>query len=220
MRIKIVRQIINEEIYKSQLKETIEEYDGLTFQVDWHDYHHGQADGTTKVMKDGKVVANADITKYEGKIFIKHIESYVKGFGFGQKLMEHLAKLFGYENLERSSLTPDGVKMRQKLDKKFDFDYDKHQEAQSKHLDPSIIEKIKHPMVKEFMIDMMNNGYDVTWQKWLQNPEFKKVALGQGDIDFNDVSEITSWIKGSKSNEHHPDEEPNFYILDDLKKLL
>lgn len=204
-------------IVREVIIEAIESYGGFDYDIDWYDYHHSQADGTATIKKNNKVLAHASITNFKNKIYIKNIEANIEGFGYGKMLMRHLAKEFGYENLERSSLTPAGVKMRKTLDNEYGFNYEKYKETQSKHLDPSIINQIKNPVVREFLRDMITIGYEKTWQKWLKYPKFKPLW---DQFDFNDISEISTWIKTSVTNNHDIEEEPDFYVLDDLKKLM
>jgi hypothetical protein len=99
------------------LKENIE-LSNYVFDDMHMDNHHGQHDYKV-VMKDkeGNKLAYADYTDYKGEITINFIESIIKGKGYGSMIMDYLANKYGYEKLERTNLTPDGVKMRIKLDK-------------------------------------------------------------------------------------------------------
>lgn len=39
-------------------------------------------------------------------------------------------------------------------------------------------------------------------------------------FDFNDISDIGQWIKGSVINDNLPSQAPPDFIIDDLKKLF
>ena len=164
-----------------------------------------------------KRVAYANYALYKGKIYIQFIGSLVKGKGYGVKLMEHLAKLYGYQNLERNSLTPDGAKMRKKLDAKFNFNYDEFKKSQSPHFEPSIINKIKNPIIANFLRDIIKIGNQKTWSKWLQNSEFMQL---KDSVDFNDIADIGSWIKGSITNDHDLEDNPPEFMYGELEQLF
>ncbi len=74
-------------------------------------------------------------------------------------------------------------------------------EMRDKNYPISIIDSIstKHPLVAQFLNDMCHLGYEDTWEKWLENEQFKK-SQQNGEYDWNDISEIAEFIKGSKSN--------------------
>jgi hypothetical protein len=181
-------------------------------------YHHGQQDNTITMYIDNQKVAYADYTIFEGKIQINFIESLVKGKGYGKAIMKYLVDKYGYKNLERYSLTPDGVKMRQSLDKDFNFDYQKHKESQSKHLQPSIIDKIKinHPIAAAFLKDMSKFGHEKTWAKWIDYLRDKDLL---DKYDFNSIGDISEWISGSVTNDNNPERDIPEPIINDLNKL-
>lgn len=209
-------------IYNRLIIEGVEKFKGFEFVEDYYDYHDGQSDIKIDMFKDGKKVAYANYAKFQDKFYINFIESLDRGKGYGVILMEYLAKLYGYENLERTSLTPDGVKMRAKLDKHFNFDYDKYKQSQSKHLDPSVLNEIPNPIIKEFLMDMVKIGYEKTWEKWISNNDFKNLhnqLSNKYDLDFNDISYISDWIRGSVTNNNLPEDEPGEYIFKDLNTI-
>lgn len=55
--------------------------------------------------------------KYNGNIYIDVIQSYVKGFGYGFKLMLFLNDKYGHNKIKEGVLTKDGKKLRQKINK-------------------------------------------------------------------------------------------------------
>lgn len=208
--------------FKNPLNEDSIHGDGFDFIEDYYDYRDGQNDIRMDMLKDGVKLAYATYSKYKDKIYINFIESTVRGHEYGFKLMQHLADLYGYENLERTSLTSDGVKMREKLDKFYNFDYKKHLESQNKHLDISVLDGIKNKTIKNFILNMVKDGYELTWNKWLSKPGFREFSdnlLKKYDIDFNDIAEISTWIKNSKTNNNLEDDEPGHVVISDLEKI-
>jgi len=206
-------------IIKQLLREGIEKYDGFEFIEDYYDYNNQQDYIRCFMEKEGEVVAHADYAKFRGKIYINFIEAKVKGKGYGAMLMRHIAKLYGYENMPATSLTPDGVKMRQKLDKEFDYT----PEEVNNHIPQKEIEKIKNPVIKNFLLDFIKYDYTDVWEKWLRNPDFQTtndMLEKTLDIDFNEVSDIGGWIKGSVNNDNDPEEEVPGFITQDLNKLI
>src|SRR6478735_1062595 len=169
----------------------IDTYKNYTYKDLHLDYIDDQHVYRTNMYKDKQLLAYVDYSVYKGKVYINFIESVIKNKGYGSMLMEYLASNYGYENLERTSLTDDGIKMRQKLDKKFNFDYHKHKESLSNHFDKSILDKIKDKDIKNFLKDMIVLGYKETWDKW-KDYLIKYDLLNK--YDFNDISDISFWI--------------------------
>ena len=190
---------------------------GYTFEDGSVGCHHGQTDMAMRMYQDGKLLAKVDYVIYNNEISISFIESYVKGRGYGQELMKELAKKYGYENLQRNSLTEDGVKMRKKLDKFYNFDYAAHEESKNKHLPKTILGKIKDNRIKEFLKHMINIGYSETWDIWRDTQDGMGIMR---EYDMNDISEIAEWIKGSVIEHGDLQEVPPDYILKLLKKLI
>ncbi len=92
----------------------------LKISSDTHGYSHGQTDATlTAHTKDGKAAAYLDYSVFEGKPHIKMVESVQKGIGAGERLVDTLAEEYGYENIGWGMMTPDGFKLREKMDKKY-----------------------------------------------------------------------------------------------------
>jgi len=211
------------QLIKKLLREALNVGSDFTFNIESRDHYKGQDYMVINMFKGEERLAFADFSIYEGKVFIDIVESIVKGQGYGTLIMQHLAEVYSYENLERTSLTPDGVKMRARLDKTYNFNYDKHKENQSNHLTLKHIDNIKNPMIKEFLKDMVLNGYKYTWAKWLKNPdfsEFNNSLSTKYDLDFNDVSDISEWVKGSVTNDNRPDDDVPSPVLKDLGKIF
>jgi hypothetical protein len=205
----IVRQILKENI----------ELSNYIFD-DMHIYNHHGQDDYKIIMKDkkGNKLAYADYTDYKGEITINFIESIVKGIGYGSMIMDYLANKYGYEKLERTNLTPDGVKMRLKLDKKYNFNYDDYKNSLSKHLNKSIIDNItkKQPIVGKFLNDIVKYGNSKTFEYWIDY--LRKTDL-INKFDFNDIAEIGEWISGSVTNNNPIDDSPPEFITDLISDL-
>jgi len=209
--------IIREEYNKINRDNIYEILDNFKFIDENIGYHHGQSDNRVLMYdKSDILLAKLDYVVYNNEITISYVESFVRGSGYGKIVMIYLAHKYGYENLLRSSLTPDGAKMRNALDDLFNFDYEKYIESQNKHYDPNIINTIVNPTIKDFLKDIISIGYEKTWEKWID-------YLNNTDLinkyDFNDISEIAEWIKGSPINNNDPNDEPPHWVVDTLKKI-
>ena len=206
---------------KSLIKQLLREE--LEFVDDTRDSYKGEAKKTIRLYNDDDLVAYADYSVVGDTAYIDMIEALEKGKGYGQMIMKHLAGMYGYENLERSSLTDDGAKMRAKLDKHYNFDYNRHKKDKSPHLKMEVIHNIKNPMIKNILLDLIENGHSNIWEKYRDNPEFIKLndeILPQYEMDFNDIYDVSSWVRGSKTNDRYPDDEVPRPILKDLAKLF
>ena len=202
-----------EQIVKSRLWE--EEFRGFEFTDENTGWHSGQSDHVARMFdKEGVLLAFVIYAIFQEKVYIQNIESKIKGKGYGTTLMEWLASKYGYENMERSSLTPDGVKMRSRLDKIFDFDYE---ESQNKHYKPELIDKFRkiNPKLGEFMELVYKNGRSKGWEMWLNKYE-RQVEVGGWDL--NDIDEIVEYIRGSKE-EGDIESEPPRWVTDIVDNL-
>jgi hypothetical protein len=188
----------------------------FTFEEDSRGAHHGQVDMTMYMYLGDKIVAKVDYTIYNNEINIQFIESFVKGKGYGQELMKQLSKKYGYENLKRSSLTSDGAKLRSKLDKFYNFDYEEYEKSKNKHLSSDILNNIKDQRIKQFIIHITKLGYTKAWDIWRDTEDFKQL---RNIYDLNDIAEIADWIKGSQTEYYDLEIEPPTYITDLIEKL-
>lgn len=210
---------INE--FKKYLNESVSFNDNIKFENLHINSHHDQHDYRLNAKLNDELVGYVEYAVFKDEVFISMIESLVSGKSVGPTMMKWLADKYGYENIERTQLTPDGMKLRKKMDDYYDFDYNKHKESQNKHIDVSIIEKIrnKHPLIASFMSDMVLYGNDKTWTKWID-----KIRSGvfniPNNLDINDIADITEWIKNSDTNNNDSDTEVPEPILKDLEKLL
>jgi hypothetical protein len=221
-----LRKILNEELTKIYQEDWSKVKKGKPFAVlndyKFTDEHTGYFDGQhnhTAIMYDketNKPLVKVDYVDYKDEITISLIEALEGGKGYGKILMIYLAKKYGYENLERTSLTQSGAKMRQELDKLFGFNYSEYKKSQSKHIDKSKLDEIKDPIIKGFLIDLVNMGYEPTWTKWLDtlrdNGYYEK-------YDFNVLGDVAEWIKGSQTNTNNPNDEPPEWVNQLLMKI-
>lgn len=88
------------------------------------------------------------------------------------------------------------------------------------HMDTNIDRNIltlinkKNPFVAEFLNHMCDYGTKNTWEKYIEKTkEFPQ-------LDFNDISEISTWIKGSVTNDHFIDDEPSEEIMNLVSSLI
>jgi hypothetical protein len=189
------------------------------------DHNRGQDDYHMDMVLDDNVLAYVDYSLYRGKLHIKMIETVIKNKGYGLMLMRELAKDYGYENIERNQLTPDGMKMRKKLDDEFNFDYEKHIKNQNKHIKADVIKdiRIKNSIVADFLSDILLLGSDETWKKWLKRSDYNDInnkLVLDFNLDFNDISDISTWIKNSPTNNNDILQDVPYNIKNDLNKLL
>ncbi len=92
---------------------------GLSIREDVRASHSGQVDLTARAFtSDGQQAAYLDYSVFEGRPHISMVESQQKGLRAGEKLIEKLAEEYGYENIDWGMMTPDGVKLQERLDKK------------------------------------------------------------------------------------------------------
>lgn len=185
--------------------------------------HHGQNDYIINAFVDDEIVAFAEYTEFNDVYTISMIESIVKGFGYGKAIMLELARLYGYENLERQSLTPSGAHLRTKVDKELGFNYEEYKQSKNKHLsieDTINKIKLKYSDVAKFMLDMVTQGSKFTWNKWKNKLNDLDKQLENINLDVNSLYDITEWIKNSKTNENDIEDEPPYFILDYLNRLI
>jgi hypothetical protein len=159
---------LNEEYSKINKDKIFDILDDYKFMDENVGYAYGQSDNRVFMLDKttNELLAKVYYTIYKEEITISFIESIKKGKGYGKILMIYLANKYGYEKLERNSLTDDGADMRKKLDDLFGFDYKNYKESLSKHINPDELDKIKNPIVKSFLKQMIRYGYEKTWEHW------------------------------------------------------
>lgn len=103
------------------------------------------------------------------------------------------------------------------MDDYYNFDYDEYKKSLNKHIDRSEIDKIKYPLVKQFLNDILLLGYKEAWEKNLDKiRSFNEPNL---ELDFNEIADISEWIKNSPTNNNDPQDEVPDFIINDLKSL-
>lgn len=140
------------------------------------------------------------------------------------KTLNHIANVFEVKRITLNQ-TEYYLIVLEKLNTKIDFEnlYNKLENhingLINKHLDKNIIKQIynKHKVVGSFLKDMVIVGYNKTWTKW------KDYLRDNGfyvKYDFNDISEISYWVKGSVTNNNEIDDSPPDYIMDLVNELI
>lgn len=177
--------------------------------------------GTKATLEhSGKIVATCLYDSIGKKIDIVSISSQVKGEGFAKILMLYLIKKYGYENIERTILTPDGKKMFSELDIFLDFDYRKQIESETTHINKKfLVEDLakSKPLLSVFLDNMCNYGKNFALQ--IFNDEIKNGRLENYPI--SKIMQLSEWIDGSVENKNQDKELPQYIksIVDEIKKL-
>lgn len=201
---KTILRIVEETYSEVDKNDVFKILDKYYFVDEYEDFYHGQHNHRVRMYdkKGGQLLAFALYSIYHNEVSIDIINAKVEGYGYGKIVMIFLAKKYGYENLERKTLTAAGLKMRKELDMLFNFDYEKHLESKSNHFPKSIFGEIliKHPIAGEFLADLYYKGQSETWEKWIkkikENPEL------EDEYDFDSLAEIIHWVKGSATNDN------------------
>lgn len=217
MSVNRLKNIIKEEYDKINRENIYDILDNFKFTDENIGYHNNQSDNIISMYdKSNILLARINYVIYKDEITISYIESYVKGKGYGKIAMIYLARKYGYENLLRSSLTPEGAKMRNELDNLFNFDYKEYLESLNKHLSPDTYKLPKDNIIKAFIRDLSLYGLEKGWGMWIN--KLKESGL-MNRYDFNDISEIAEWIKGSVANNNDPMDEPPHWVIDTLNLI-
>ena len=203
--------------YFDNITESVEFNNDIRFENLHIDFHNDQHVYKLKAYINNKLVGFVDYHLYRGEVFIDLIESLLPKHNIGPSMMKYLADKYGYENIERTHFTEAGMKLRQKMDDYYNFDYDEYKKSLNKHIDKSEIDKIKYPLVKQFLNDILLFGYNEAWKKNLDKiRNFNNPNL---ELDFNEIADISEWIKNSPTNDNDPQDEVPDVIMNDLQKL-
>lgn len=164
--------------------------------------------GNNKVLKITKDKSEAVNSQ---KIIGKNLKHLVNVFDV--KKFKNNDKEYYLIILEKLKVDPNIDILFNDLEKFFD-------DLRNEHLDKKIIEiiKSKNKDIGDFMDDMYKNGYEKTWEKW-RDELYKRKDLTEKH-DFNDISDIVSWIRGSKNNFHDIDESIPHYIIQSVKNII
>jgi hypothetical protein len=142
-----------------------------------------------------------------------------------KKPLEHIANIYlvnrinirGKEFfvivLEKLKLFDNLIKLHKELKEYF-------LDIANKHINPSMIDKIKDKNVMGFIKDITNLGYKKGWEIWGGIIAKKYEYNYDTEYDFNQIADIAEWVKGSKENDNFIDHKPPDYILKLLQKLL
>jgi hypothetical protein len=84
----------------------------------------------------------------------------------------------------------------------------------SEHFNIKDIKKIKNQNILDFLADIFNYREGV-WEKWRE-----KLRNIEEDIDFNDIYELSTWIKGSPTNNNDVTDAPPYEMKELLKNLM
>lgn len=140
------------------------------------------------------------------------------------KTMKHIANIYDVKQfisndrtyyiiiLEKLKIDSNLKELYKNLEEVFDS-------ARNKNLPVSIIDTIgkKHKDVAGFLRDLIKIGHKETWDIWRDELETKELH----DIyDFNEIYDLSQWIRGSVTNHNDIDKEPPQYVMDILKILL
>ena len=193
--------------------------DKYEFEEDSVNYRDGQHDMVMYMYLKGttQLLAQVDFSIYNGEVSIKFIKSIVKGKGYGEELMKEFAKKYKYEDIDFGGLSEEGAKLKRKLDKFYNYDHNKHMDSKNKHLSKDILNHIKNSSIKEFLENLTNLGYKDAWELMVKSPD---CATLRDKYDLNDIAEISSWIKGSLTNDNMPEYAAPRHILKLLSILI
>ena len=181
-------------------------------------YHHGQHDMSLVMYDptDTTKLAKVDYSIFGNVIHIKYIETFFKGKGYGKILMDKMAKEYGYHNIDWGMVTTNGDILKKSMDAYYGT-REKYLESLCDHIPIGDIGKVKNPIVRKFMMDVISSGYEKAWKKWISTIMNNKSI---SDFDFNDISEICEWIKGSITNGHSFTENVPIQIKEEFAKLV
>jgi hypothetical protein len=203
----------------SEFLENISNNEVVKFENLHLNHAYGQDDYQLNAKIGKNIVAYANYSVFKGEVYINMIESIVKGKGYGRKVMLELARLYGYENITRNSFTPDGMKLRNRIDKELDFDYSKWRKEKSKHIKREEIAAIKNEPARKLIVDIVEFGYSDGFEKNLDKITNLQDYLKNYDMDVSDLAVIAEWIVDSEYNTHDELDEPPRYVFDYLTKL-
>ena len=87
----------------------------------------------------------------------------------------------------------------------------------NRHLDASTVDKIekRNPVLGSLLRSIVDNGYELGWKNWLET-NGNEVNDIPDNADTNDMTDISEWIKGSKSNFNYIEE----IVPEHVKKLV
>lgn len=190
------------------------------FKIDEKIFDINDTGRKAKLSHKGEILATCLYDFIGKEIDIAAITSQVKGEGYGKILMLYLIKKYGYENIKRSILTPDGEKMFAELDNFLNFDYEKYVQSTTKHINKKKLVKkvaINKPLISTFLDNVCSYGRK-------EAIEIFSDEIENGKIEGYPVSKllnISEWIDGSVENKNRDIELPSHIksIFEEIKRL-
>lgn len=193
---------------------------GLRFHTDHKGAHHGQNDMRLSLLRDGKEVGYLDYSIFQGEVRIDYIKVVERKQGYGRMLVDQLANEYGgYENINWSSMTPDGAALRASLDREKRFDRQEHENKHYKKAEIIALLKARSIDAARFFEDITNLGSQATWKKWESYLGERGYPTTIDGIDLNDLDDLSAWTRDSVENHNLPRWEPKEYITDFVKML-
>lgn len=140
------------------------------------------------------------------------------------KTMKHIANIYNVKQFNKDDKTYyiiilEKLKIDSSLEKLYKDLEEIFDSARNKNLPLSIIDTIekKHKDVAGFLRDLIKMGHKETWDIWRDELESKGLY---DKYDFNDIYDLSQWIRGSVTNHNDIDSEPPQYVMDTLNSLL
>lgn len=178
------------------------------------DSHHGQSNYKLNIKDENSVLAFVEYSIFEDKVHIDVIESLVTQKGYAKELIRYLAKKFGYENIQWGTVFGFGANLKKSMDVEFNFNEDEHLKSKTKHFNLSDFDFTKKiPILYKFIHALYSNGREA-WNQYITD-----IRNDKNGIDFNEVYDISQFIKGSKTNDNPTNIDPPDWIIDDFNTL-
>lgn len=204
------------ESYIKRIQELAGIQEQVAFDNSFIGYHHGQHDAVLNIYNNGIHVGSTSYSVFEGRPHIDYINvsPNYKRQGYGEKMIDYLAKEYGYENILWGMTTEDGGHLMKKMDAKYSFD--RSQILIKQFTAEEIFNKISSKLAVNFLKDLIELGASITFEKWRDKLPYNNLIDG---IDVNDLSSIAEWIIGAKDNHNPADYEPPDYVIGLVNQL-
>lgn len=164
---------------------------GYAFKVD--------GDKVLKITTDRSEYGNSKQIQGEGN---KHIANIYETYRYKDKFIIILELLNTSKNGELDSL--------------YNELKDWFEAQMNKHIDNKIIDmvKSKDQLTGDFLNSLVNDGTKIAWSKYINQLD------SNSTMDWNEVADVSEWIKGSKTNDHDYNEEPPTWVFDTIGGLI
>lgn len=173
------------------------------------DYSHGQHDFEMGAYMADEKVAYAHYSVYKETLYLKYIETTIKGKGYGRELMEEIIARYGAENIDTGMLTDEGTKMLSKLNSRIGSSRKKAAGL----LSLETIDQIKYPLAKKLLMDVVKNGYDRQDWFFLDKSLYKELSEL---LDINMLLDLSEYIEGSATAKVNSPEKVPAHLVDFL----